>query len=734
MQWAFPGGLTSLRRLLFGPSQFLLIFALLVTWSAKYLSLQLLVSSGTWVDWLSPWPMDLAVYVGLGTLAALAESRWRPAIWLTGALSLVLCLLGIANALYLVGAGEQGNWGAVKDLFERFVEGVDVVEENTTTVDMVVAVICTTAAVWLWWRTIRKVRATPNDAWRSQSRASARTGASITVVCLLMAWLMPQPSNIGGQKLATNALATIGRTYVERMHPGNFEGWDRGPVVSKQALASFAQRRNRPNVFMVILESTRWDHSRLSGPHAKAEMPVLESLAQRGLLAAHTRSVLPHTTKSMFSALCGRYPTMQRSTIELSADIEYTCLPELLTQSGYATSFFQSSWGTFESRPRLVSRFGYGHFAAWEDIQGHRLGYLASDDESMVDPVMDWIDAQHEHELEDGTKRPFMITVLTSAAHHPYRLPPTARLHARQNERPMATPAERYARLVEAEDRMLGRMLDELEVRELLDDTIVIVFGDHGEGFGTYGVKQHDHNFYEEGLRVPLVISGPGVSAQRLEHNTSLIDVMPTLMGLLELPAAAPDRLDGHDLLAPDYPKDDAKFFGCYSHTRCQGFVKGREKVVRSIGAGETWYFDLESDPLELSPLPLPERLEGLNHELTELMREHRIRGHDIEYAKLYDFKPWRCYAGKYRCKHPKAHKKKYRYKTKRSSRSKRAKKPRKPSAAKKTAPAAKASEKGAGEDPAAPGKKLPARSGAAEAPAGPAPSAKRATRNDAAD
>src|SRR5690606_25752739 len=135
---------------------------------------------------------------------------------------------------------------------------------------------------------------------------------------------------------------------------------------------------------------------------------------------------------------------------------------------------------------------GFASFAAWEDIGGEPLGYLASDDESLAAPLFRFIDQA------DG---PFFAVLLTSATHHPYRLSTVAEARAEAADAPRGTSFERYHRLVEAEDALLGNLVAGLERRGLGQRTIVIAVGDHGEGFGDKGVKQHDTNFFEEGLR-----------------------------------------------------------------------------------------------------------------------------------------------------------------------------------------------------------------------------------------
>ena len=201
---------------------------------------------------------------------------------------------------------------------------------------------------------------------------------------------------------------------------------------------------------------------------------------------------------------------MQNRIVEYSANFVSQCLPAVLRTAGYRTGFFQSARGIFEQRPRLAANMGYEDFAAWEDIQGEELGYLASDDESLVAPIANWIDRQ-------PSDQPFFITALTSAAHHPYRLSTRARARAEKSGAPVETDEDRYARLVEAEDELLGALLEIVETRALRDRTIFVVAGDHGEGFGDKGVKQHDNNFYQEGLRVPVVFAGPGVPKAEID-------------------------------------------------------------------------------------------------------------------------------------------------------------------------------------------------------------------------
>jgi membrane-anchored protein YejM (alkaline phosphatase superfamily) len=114
-----------------------------------------------------------------------------------------------------------------------------------------------------------------------------------------------------------------------------------------------------------------------------------------------------------------------------------------------------------------------------------------------------------------------------------------------------------YRNAVHFDDEIAGRMIDVLERRHLLDDTIVIVTGDHGEEFFEHGYFGHTSNFALEQTHVPLVIGGPGIAPGRETRPTCHVDLAPTL---LELCGADPgSRLawsQGENLLAPPERRD----------------------------------------------------------------------------------------------------------------------------------------------------------------------------------
>src|SRR5438876_7915782 len=95
-------------------------------------------------------------------------------------------------------------------------------------------------------------------------------------------------------------------------------------------------------------------------------------------------------------------------------------------------------------------------------------------------------------------------------------------------------------------------MLDALVRRGLLDDTIVLVTGDHGEEFNEHGYWGHNGAFTPEQVHVPLVLHLPGMPASRHAGLTSHHDLPATLLGLLGVTNPPSDYALGRSLLAGD--------------------------------------------------------------------------------------------------------------------------------------------------------------------------------------
>lgn len=642
------------------PSSYLLIVAAVLTLVAKIVAVQKIAPANAGPLFFSAFHVvDICLFLGLAALFAAAESVLPKLRWITIPLSALILVFVAINTPLLILTGTQLHPDTIAMGISRaqVTFGVlgDAVGGWAILLPLGLAFIVCVPLVLRRWL---KKRTTTGARVRDRQRAVVALLGVGAAALLLGA--SPRMTTIATQELQNNALidsyryvVTYGYQHEWRTGDAADPGGELRPFIP-ETLVSDAQIEKlradeRPNVLFIVLESTRFDY--LQNPDDQgslAETPHLLALAKRGTWAKSAYTAFPHTTKSLFSILCGRLPAMQPAFFLTSATPFPQCLPSVLRQAGYNTYFSQSAVGAFERRPVLAHHAGYETFKAWEEIGGEKLGYLASDDLSLVAPFENWLTTVDERE-------PFMATVLTSATHHPYRL---TRREKRKLKKAGIDPkslseAERYAKLIQVEDQLVGRLLAILEDRDLLDNTLVVVVGDHGEGFGDKGVRQHDNNFYQEGLHVPLIVAGPGVPQKVVERTVSLTDVTPTIFDLLNVHWTRPNEWEfGFSLLGPA-PPDREVYFMCYYNNECAGFIEGDTKVVVQFAKRRAFYFDLLNDPSESRPLRLTPQLRARLDEALGGMGERRFDPDRMQKGDTPVAGEWKCPADK-PCRHPK--------------------------------------------------------------------------------
>lgn len=472
---------------------------------------------------------------------------------------------------------------------------------------------------------------------------------TVCSACAALVWaLLPAPTSLPVARLARSATVASYLTWMQSsmsamVGPEGAEGLHLQPLVESEQ----QNPTSRYNVVVIAIESLRADFTSLSSA-ARVQTPNIAALAQRAAFTDSASTPVPHTTKALFASHCGRMPFWQSSPQELNDLVHVQCLGQLLRDQGYATAFLQSAVGAFEDRPRLVHRLGYEHFEGWENIGGEPLGYLSSDDLSLATALDHFLDGLPRD-------RPFLTTLLTSATHHPYRLP-QADLDGLQAEGvdPDSIKSEaRYGKLAARADKLVGEVVSSLERRGLRDRTLIVVFGDHGEGFGEKGVRQHDNNYYQESLRVPLILAGPGVRPQRLADDVSLLDITPTLLDLLGFDVIQrDDPLYGRRALV-HYAGKRTEYFACYYDGVCYGMVRGNRKLVVLPELKRALSFDLAADPDERRPAQVSDDAPEVA-ELAKLAPQLRIPGELPAYTKDLRFdNGWSCPASGF-CRHPK--------------------------------------------------------------------------------
>lgn len=182
-----------------------------------------------------------------------------------------------------------------------------------------------------------------------------------------------------------------------------------------------------------------------------------------------------------------------------------------------------------------------------------------------------------------------------------------------------------YAAGVRSVDRQVGAFLDALAEDDLLTDTVVIVTSDHGEELAEHGAWDHGGTLFEEQIRIPLVVRMPGAdTGRRVDRVVSLVDVMPTVLGLAGAPA--PKGVQGEDLgpilSGGTLPGAGAAYSSGVKWRPGLRSVRTRDAKMLESSKGNHLLFDLESDPGETVSASSPEK----QAQLERLLAEHARR------------------------------------------------------------------------------------------------------------
>jgi arylsulfatase A-like enzyme len=404
------------------------------------------------------------------------------------------------------------------------------------------------------------------------------------------------------------------------------------------------------------MDTTRADHMGFYGSQ-RAETPQLDALARESLVFTDFAVVAPMTLPSHTSLFTGTYP--HRHGVPRNGflvDPANEMLPEILSRAGFHTAGFAACFA-------LASRFDFAQgFDHYDEEFGMRLGQgkVGQDQRAAVDVT----DAVIHYLAENGVPEHLFLFAHYFDPHQPYAapapwdvkydlrgrlgLPP---LPAGMHERPR-TPdqkrvlAERFSRQYAAEisymDHEIGRLLDDLRARGVLDQALTLVTTDHGEGLwlgeDSFG---HGSTLYQNTMRSVLLVRLPrgARGGTRVDGLAASVDVLPTLLRTLGLPV--PPGLDGEalDLWDPESlpsatvarfgqacrPREEVETHPRWHNQRKARYVRqGRYKLIQTPYLQTQELYDLVSDPAERQNLlrsPTPEVLKLAGRLRTELDR-----------------------------------------------------------------------------------------------------------------
>ena len=322
-------------------------------------------------------------------------------------------------------------------------------------------------------------------------------------------------------------------------------------------------RDTRPaNVILVTVDTMRADRLGLAG-YPRATTPNLDRwFGDRGRAYLRTWSTEASTTPSVVSMLTGLLPQQHRVRMLVQmVPKDLALLPDLLPEGWQSAGFVSNMMLTDEAS-------GLGaHFDHYDDFVDERERYRADTFERnaarTTDAVLAWLDAGRTGAAGSrDPSKPLFLWVHYMDPHGPYHAPDDWK-RTFHHDSPLPIDPERllpyerepgvtdglayvdaYDEEVAYTDANIGRLLDGLATRLGGDRDLVVFSADHGESMMDHEFWfRHAVQVYEEMVRVPLLLRGPGVVPGRSELAASGTDLVPTILKALDvpLPALVPD-------------------------------------------------------------------------------------------------------------------------------------------------------------------------------------------------
>jgi arylsulfatase A-like enzyme len=299
------------------------------------------------------------------------------------------------------------------------------------------------------------------------------------------------------------------------------------PLLACCQAAAAADDKARPNIFLAIADDWGWPHAGAYGDPV-CKTPTFDRVAREGVLFTNAFVSSPSCTPSRGALLTGQYHWRLEESANLWSTLQakFRTYPELLRDAGYAIGHYRKAWGPGDIKP------------------GGRK-------ENPAGPTFKSLDAFLKDRPRD---KPFCFWWGSSDPHRPYDWQTGAKsgMDLAKIKLPGAFPDHEITRNdvadyyyeVQRFDRELGEALAALEKAGELENTIVVITGDHGMPF-----PRGKSNLYDLGTHVPLAIRWPGKvkPGRTVEDFVSLTDLAPTFLEAAGL--KPPEAMTGRSLM-----------------------------------------------------------------------------------------------------------------------------------------------------------------------------------------
>ena len=383
-------------------------------------------------------------------------------------------------------------------------------------------------------------------------------------------------------------------------HPLRCAGCVRGVcvlILLCLASLSLARAADRPNILLILADNWRWPNAGALGD-PMAVTPAFDRIAREGVVFTHTFNPVPSCSPTRSCLLTGRqaHELGARANLWSSFPQDTPVVTQLLRAAGYHVGLTYKTHvpAPFYGGRAAIHEPAGGLGGAYDRVA--KMLHESTDLAATRAQILGEVRGNLATLIDSAGTAPFAWWCSPVLTHRNWPLGLAQKLHGPDPEKLRGllpaflpdTPEIRqdmadYLALCMEFDLSLGVIVDELEKRGLLANTLIAVSGDHGAP----GFPRGKCNLYDFGTQVPLVIHWPAGTAplgRRIDNPVSLIDLAPTFLAAAGV--AAPASMDGQDLLPV---LRDRAARGFTPHLR-DTVITGRELHVRDAREGDLPY------------------------------------------------------------------------------------------------------------------------------------------------
>jgi arylsulfatase A-like enzyme len=367
---------------------------------------------------------------------------------------------------------------------------------------------------------------------------------------------MPNPEGIGDSRRVEQASVHILAAHQRRSGMMRLRFARVLLLIALLPCAACTRSQPPPNVIVILIDALRADHLGCYG-YQRPTSPNIDALAAESSVFDDAIAQSSWTGPSVASLFTSTYPSvhgMVTFTAVLPSSVD--TLAEALRRGGYETAAFSANFVHVTAHKGFDQGFDRFVELKRKPHQGEEaefLGLTAADAGEVTDRAVDWLAAR--------PRLPFFLYLHYMDPHSSYHPPPPYRgRFAHPYTGPINGSTEQVNEIERGElaidqagishlvdlydgeiafaDSQIGRLIQELRARALLDSSIVVLLADHGEEFHEHGGFFHGYTLYDEMIRVPLMIRLPHArdGGKRVESVVQLIDVGPTILDLVNRP------------------------------------------------------------------------------------------------------------------------------------------------------------------------------------------------------